>query len=191
MKISHSLPEDYKEIFTVDLMKNKAQAIFVNVAALIITVLMVVPMHFYIPITSFFDMSKGFGVYCLRWILLLIFSFVYIILHEVVHGIAMKCFGTKKVKYGYKVLYAYAGSDDYYGKIPYIVIALAPIVVWGIVLLIFNCTVTYDWFWLVYFIQILNVSGAAGDLYVTFKFLGFPKEILVHDTGVSMTVYSK
>lgn len=191
MKMLHSLPDGYKEIFKVDLMKNKAQAIFVNVAALIISVLMIVPMHFYIPITSFFDMTKGFGVYCLRLILLLVLTLVYIMLHEAVHGIAMKCFGTKKVKYGYKVLYAYAGSDDYYGKIPYIIIALAPVIVWGLVILIINCLVPYEWFWLIYFIQIVNVSGAVGDLYVTFKFLGFPKDILVLDTGVSMTVYSK
>lgn len=64
-------------------------------------------------------------------------------------------------------------------------------VVWEIVLLILNFIVPMSWFWVVYFIQMGNVSGAAGDLYVTWKFSKLPKDILVKDTGVEMTVYSK
>ena len=41
-----------------------------------------------------------------------------------------------------------------------------------------------------YFIQITNISGGAGDLYVTFKFSRMPSDILVQDSGVGMTVYS-
>ena len=85
---------------------------------------------------------------------------------------------------------AYAGSDDYYDKKSYITIALAPIVIWGVVLAIINIFVSSEWFWVVYFIQLLNVSGAAGDMYVTVKFAKLPKDILVRDYGVSMTVYS-
>ena len=36
------------------------------------------------------------------------------ILHEIVHGIAMRICGTKKVKYGFTGLYAFAGSKDFY-----------------------------------------------------------------------------
>jgi len=38
---------------------------------------------------------------------------------------------------------------------------------------------------------IINISGAAGDLFVTIKFSRFPKDILVRDYGVGMTVFSK
>ena len=102
----------------------------------------------------------------------------------------MKIFGTKKVKYGFTGMYAYAGSDDYYDKKSYIIIALAPIVVWGIVLAIINVLVPYEWFWVVYLIQLINLSGAAGDLFVTVRFSKMPKDILVRDYGVGMTVYS-
>jgi hypothetical protein len=40
-------------------------------------------------------------------------------------------------------------------------------------------------------LQTINISGAAGDLFVTFKMFGYPKDILVTDTGLSMTVYSR
>ena len=103
----------------------------------------------------------------------------------------MKICGTKKVKYGFTGMYAFAGSEDYYDKKSYIFIALAPVVLWGIVLAIVNCFVPVEWFWVVYMIQIMNISGAAGDLFVTVKFSRFPQDILIRDHGVGMKVYSQ
>ena len=61
----------------------------------------------------------------------------------------------------------------------------------GIVIAIFNMLVPLQWFWIVYLIQIANLSGAAGDLFVTVRFMCFPRDILIRDYGVGMTVYSK
>ena len=191
MKAAESLPQNYKEIFSVNLQKDKKTALFVNLTAVVIALAFGVPMHFYVPVTTLFDMEKGIINYFLRFLVLLVGSVAYIFLHEVVHGIAMKCFGTKKVKYGFTGIYAFAGSTDYYDKGSYIIIALAPIVVLGIILAIINALVPYEWFWVVYFIQLSNISGAAGDLYVTAKFSKFPQDILINDTGVGMTVYSQ
>ena len=88
-------------------------------------------------------------------------------------------------------MYAFVGSSDYYDKTAYIFIALAPVVIWGIVLAIVNLLVSVEWFWVVYFIQIMNLSGAAGDLYVTVKFSRLPKDVLIQDYGVGMKVFSK
>lgn len=190
MKEIRTLPEGYREIYSVDLQKNKKVALLINVLSLLIGAVMVVAMHFHIPFFTIFDMSDGLGAYLIRYGVLMVLMVVYIVLHELVHGITMKLFGTKKVKYGFTGLYAFAGSDCYYPKLPYITIALAPIVVWGIVLAVVNVLVPQDWFWVVYLIQIMNISGAAGDLYVTVKFLKMPSDILVYDRGVGMEVYS-
>lgn len=191
MKAVQALPEGYKEIFSVNLQKDKKIALFVNILALLIAAVFGVPMHFYIPVTTLFDMQNGMKAYIIRFICLMVLIVVYMVLHELVHGITMKFFGTKKVKYGFTGLYAFAGSNDYYDKRSYIIIALAPIVVLGIILAFINAMVPHDWFWVVYFIQLTNISGAAGDLYVSVKFSKFPKDILVNDTGLGMTVYSK
>ena len=103
----------------------------------------------------------------------------------------MKLCGTKKVKYGFTGLYAFAGSEDYYNKKAYIFIALAPVVLWGVVLAVINPFVPVEWFWIVYLVQIMNLSGAAGDLFVTIKFSRMPRDILVQDSGLGMTVFSK
>lgn len=191
MKALNILPDGYGQIYEIDLQKNKKKMLLVNVIAFLISVLMVVTMCLYIPITELFSFEKGILQYFMRFAAIFGLSFVYMVLHELVHGITMKLCGTKKVKYGFTGLYAFAGSDDYYDKKSYITIALAPVVLWGVVIAIINCFMPREWFWVVYFLQIMNISGAAGDMYVTFKFSKMPKDILVRDHGVGMKVYSK
>ena len=191
MKAVENLPVGYKEIYVVNLQKNKKISLFVNLLAVIITVLLAVPMHFIVPISTLFSMEDGLKAYFLRFSALIVLMVLYIIFHELVHGIAMKLCGTKKVKYGFTGIYAFAGSKDYYDKKSYIFIALAPVVFWGVVLAVINPFVPEQWFWVVYLIQIINLSGAAGDLFVTVKFARMPQDILIQDYGLGMTVYSK
>ena len=191
MKATEILPEGYSEICTVNLQEDKKTSLLVNLSAVIIAVLLAVPALFAVPVSYMFSMEKGIIDYMLRFVSLMVLIFVYLILHELVHGVAMKICGTKKVKYGFTGLYAFAGSEDFYDKKAYIFIALAPVVFWGIVIAIINPFVPLEWFWVVYFLQIINLSGAAGDLYVTIKFFRLPSDILVKDTGIMMTVYSK
>lgn len=190
MNTTTTLPENYTEIFYMDLQKDKKLMLLVNGLGLAIMAAMGIIAHLFIPITTFFDMNDGIVIYLLRLVALLLGMVLYIVLHELVHGIFMKRFSGIKPHYGFTLMYAYAGSTAYFNKKHYIIIALAPIVVWGIVLTIINCFVPESWFWVVYFIQIMNISGAAGDLYVTYKFSKMSKDILVHDSGVAMTVYS-
>lgn len=186
-----NLPNGYKLHLSVNLQKDKKLSILINLFAILIGVVMIVPMNFVIPISMLYDMSQGLGLYFVRFGVLLVGIIIYMILHEAVHGIAMKLCGTKMVKYGFTGLYAFAGSTDYYGKGAYIFIALAPVVLWGIVLLIINLSVSDSWVWIVYFIQVMNISGAVGDVYVTVRFAKLPKDILVQDSGTAMTVYIK
>lgn len=189
MKAIGVLPEDYGEIYSLNLQKDKRTAIIVNLLALAIAAVMAVSMNFFVPVTSVFDMSGGIVRYFLRLAALIVLMVLYMVLHELVHGIAMKLCGTKRVKYGFTGLYAFAGSEDYYDKKSYIFIALAPIVLWGTVLAAVNFFVTTEWFWIVYMIQLINISGAAGDLFAAVKFSRMPKNILIQDSGVSMRVF--
>lgn len=190
-RCSSALPVGYREIYSVNLQKDKKAALIVNIAALILMVIFVIIGILIVPISYTFDNDGSIVTVWLKTIAVLAGMIVYFILHELVHGITMKHYGANKVKYGFTGLYAFAGCEEYFSKKPYIVIALAPIVVWGVVLAAICCFVPKSWFWVVYFIQIMNLSGAAGDLYVTCKFSKFPKDILIKDTGVEMKVYSK
>ncbi len=190
-KSYNALPQGYKQLLAIDLQKDKKLALIVNGMAILIGVVMAVPMHFVVPINSLFDVSGGLLPYIIRFFALILSVVFYIVSHEAVHGIAMKICGTKGVKYGFTGLYAYAGSTDYYNKGAYIFIALAPVILWGIVLFVINFLVPESWFWVVYIIQITNISGAAGDAYVSICFAKLPNDILIQDNGTAMIVYFK
>ena len=179
------LPDGYREILHIDLQNDKKLMLIVNALAFVVMILMMVAVAFFVPITQFLN----FGM----WQVLAFFGgeILYMVLHELVHGIAMRHYSTAKVRYGFTGMYAFAASDAYYCRKHYIIIALAPIVVWGIVLGILNFIVPISWFYVVYLIQAGNISGAAGDLYVTWRFSKLPEDILIRDTGVAMTVFSR
>lgn len=192
MRSVQQLPVDYRQIFAVDLQRDKKTALLINGLALIVTAVMGVGMHLVIPIGTLFDMTAGLGPYALRFLVLLVGLVAYIILHEWLHGRVMRLCGAQQVKFGFTGLYAFAGSAaDYFTKRAYLAIALAPLVVWGVALLVLNLVVPLPWFWVVYILQITNVSGAMGDVYVTVKFSRMPGDILVQDDGVRMRVYSR
>ena len=189
MKSTSALPEGYHEICAIDLQKNKKLMTLVNGFALVIMALMTVPMLFVVPFDTLKDAPDFFQKF---WLLIVALGYIiYIVLHEAVHGIAMKICGTKQVKYGFTGVYAFAGSDDYYSKGAYIFIALAPVVLFGVLFAILNFVLPIYTFWTVYILQIGNLSGAVGDFYVTCKFMRLPSDILVTDYGVGMKVYSK
>ena len=180
------LPEGYHLLFRLDLMKNKKQMLMVNGLALIVAVGMVIPA---VMRVSFMDC---FGTQTMvKLLALAVGSLAYIVLHELTHAVCMKHYSKEKVRFGFTGMYAFAGSDAYYYKKPYLVIALAPVVLWGVVLLILNWVLPVDWFWPVYAIQVSNLSGAAGDAYVTYRMWKLPDDVLVRDSGTAMNVYGK
>lgn len=185
-----TLPEGYRETLRIDLQANKREMVLVNVLALVIFLVLAIPAQRMIPISTLFQMDD-LGAVLLRLVVLMVGLVAYIFLHEWVHGIFMKRYSGIKATYGFTGLYAYAGSTAYFDKTHYIIIALAPVVVWGVVLAAVTALVPASWFWIVYFIQMTNLSGAAGDLYVTWKLSRLPSDLLVNDTGVAMTVYTK
>ena len=185
MNSVEQLPDGYGERIKIDLQKNKTEALLVNGLALVIMLALIVIGHLVVPVQALLRLGIT------KLLLMVIGVLLYLVLHELTHAVCMKYYGAEKVKFGYTGLYAYAGSDAYFGKKPYIVIALAPVVVWGVVLLILNLLAGDGWFWVVWLIQVSNLSGAAGDLYVTTKLSKMSADILIQDSGVSMTVYER
>lgn len=117
---------------------------------------------------------------------------VYLLLHEGVHGMCIKVFTGVPAQYGFELRagMVYASSRFFFRRTAYMIIALAPIVVWGIVLTLLLRDIPEQYWWYLYAIQIFNVSGAAGDLFVTYRILTMPKDVLVLDTGMEMKFFA-
>ena len=69
-------------------------------------------------------------------------------------------------------------------------VALSPVIIWGVVLAVLMVDVPDEYFWCLYAIQIFNISGAVGDLYVTWFVIRMPRSVLVFDEGVSMQFFA-
>ncbi len=186
MKSYEQLPEGYREILHIDLQKDKKLMLTVNLLSIPVCLVMVV-LYFVLLISG--KIPAAFEIP--QVIAMLVSIFVYVILHEAVHAVFMRRYCTAKVKFGFTGMYAYAGSNGYYCRKHYITIALAPVVIWGIVLAVLNIVLPPVCFLPVYMTQMMNLSGAAGDLYVSWRFRKLPRDILVRDSGVAMTVYSR
>lgn len=189
-----TLPEGYTTHDKIDLRNNKKQFWAVQGIGLVIMFAMVgIGWLIESPLKVAEFIRNGNTAQALIALAVIIVGYVaYIFAHEAVHGLFMYAFCKTKIKYGFVGWAAYAGSSAYYDKKHYVIIALAPVVIWGVVFAVLNIFFHSGiWFWVIWLLQIGNLSGAAGDFLCAFKMAGYPKDILVNDTGMEMQVYRK
>ena len=190
MKAYQELPADYRQILQINLQSDKKTAVKVNAGGAIAMVAVFVVGHLIVPLGTV--LKAGLSDYFLRLSAAMLGYAAYIVLHELTHAAVMKAAGGGKVRFGLTRLYAYAGSEtDYFDKVSYRCIALAPLILWGAVFGVLAALVPEDWFWVVWFLQAGNIGGAAGDVYVTARLWKLPRSILVRDTGLDMTVFDR
>lgn len=181
MRAYSRLPEGYRLKERIDLIRNRKQLLFVNGLSIALAVLTVAAGFLLKPAAARFG-----------WLQCLVATAaiaVYIVGHEAVHGVLMWLISREKPRFGFKLMYAYAGSTAYFDKRAYLLIAIAPLAVWAIVLGVLAFALPAVCFWPVWAVQVMNVSGAAGDLYVFFHLIGHAPSILVQDDGAAMKVY--
>ena len=123
--------------------------------------------------------------------LALLGTLAYMLLHEAVHGVCIWAYVRRWPHFGFGGGYIWTGlKDAYFDKRSYLVIALSPVVVWGVVLLALGLALP-AWFPAICFVQSINLGGAAGDYYVAHALRSLPDETLCNDTGVAMRFYVK
>ncbi|NLI54685.1 MAG: DUF3267 domain-containing protein [Clostridiales bacterium] len=181
------LPKGYREIRRIDLVNNRREALLINLLALLIAGAVTALGFLICP--PFSEVEIGIHT-ILGIVLLLIGILLYMVLHEVVHGVFMKAFSGRKPRYGYTGFYAYAGSDALFDRTQYMIIAFAPVVILGLLLAVLTAAFYEAAFWYLYIIQIVNLSGAAGDLYVGCLIARAHSDVMVRDTGTDMSFYS-
>ena len=194
MRAYRELPPGYGETERINLQTDKKLALLVNGLGVAAMVLLFLAGHFLlVPFTEFLYGRIGRDSLLEALAPLLVMcagAIVYIVLHELTHAAVMKACGGGHVRFGFTGVYAYAGSEeDYFDREAYIAISLAPLAVWGVIFTVLLFLVPREWFWVVWFWQICNVSGAAGDIYVACRTARRPRALLTRDTGIEMTGY--
>ena len=186
-----ALPEGYHRTETIDLLHNRKQLLLVNGLAIVLAVLLIGLGILVQPegAAEALHIAADPLAFALKCLVAALASVGYIIGHEAVHGAFMWHYSHCKPHFGLSFAYAYAGSDAYFAKGAYLVIALAPVTLWTLLLVLIQLLLPPDWFWVVWLIQISNISGAAGDLFVSQHLRKAPSTVLVQDDGTSMKVF--
>lgn len=187
-----NLPDGYELTKEVDLKKDKKLAVWLNAASLVLAAAVLIPVMQCRPLTLTFGPNQNWFAAMAPLPASLLFMILYVFAHELTHGFFFKQYSRQKVTYSFHFLFASAGSPDYYyDKKAYLVIGLSPIVLLGLLLCIPLFFLQGLWFWSVFMVQVVNIGGAAGDLYVAGLLLTMPGDILVNDNGMRMRFYGK
>lgn len=121
----------------------------------------------------------------LTWIflLLLIASMITVIIHELVHGMIMWWYG-KSVSFGViptKGVFYVASFGQYMTRRESILTALGPLIVITIGAIPLMAVVPPLYAIVVFFILVVNATGAVGDIYLVWRLLHLPKGTLLYD----------
>ena len=184
------LPPHYRFAGTLDFNRNRKQIMgMLKLAGILLGAGLVAGLVAAPPKISW----RGFVETWPLWAAMLALQVIYIPLHEAVHGLSMYGLSGVKPTYGLKLPYAYTGSTAWFDKRSHAVTALAPLVVWGVVLQIAIAALPERWFWPLWLVQLSNLSGSAGDIYCVWRLSRMPGDLLIQDTGVRMRImrYSK
>ena len=184
-----ALPPAYVVYQTVDLQRDRKIALLVGFLSVGIAAVMVIAAVFFVPFSRFLSFDAPTGADTIRLLLLIPAIVFYVVTHELIHGAFFRCYGKAKPKYGFSGLYFYAGSEGYYDRRSYGIIALAPVLVWFILLLVLDAVLPEKYFWFFYILQIVNLSGAAGDFYIAYLARTMPADVLIRDSGTAMEFY--
>jgi fatty acid desaturase len=179
-----NLPEGYTLSKQINLQTDIKLMLLINGLAALIMIVMIVAAVLFVPFSFVID-----GRTLVTMLIFVVAIVAYMVAHELVHGIFFKRFSGEKPKYGFTGMYAYAHCDYYFGKKEYLIIGLAPIVLFFFVFTALIFILPRELFWFVYLLQVFNISGGAGDLYVTNLLRKYPADTLIHDTGVGMEMY--
>ena len=186
-------PEGFLSYDTIDLKNNKKQFWFVNILSLVLAAACVAAGYFIVPFGELRLFRGGAPSETVVPVFVVLFGlFLYIVLHELTHGAFLYAFTKVKQKFGFIGWAAYCGNSAYCDKQRYLIVALSPFVLWGAAFAVLAAFFhTGIWFWVIWILQTVNISGAAGDFFVFFKVLRLPKDVLVQDTGYKMEIFSR
>ena len=115
----------------------------------------------------------------------------YIIIHESVHLIFMKIFSKERLCLSLKFPTISVGSNGKFSKRQFIIIALAPVVILGVVLalLITFCSESYKF--VLSILLILNFAGSGGDYLQVFEMRKYSMDTFFQDNSIETSIYKK
>jgi hypothetical protein len=190
--ITQTLPVGYIQSIQIDLKKDKPLAILLNIGAFIVFI----PMFYLLSgFTALVrpDITNSSGTITIGNMLgALGLTVIVLIIHEIIHGLFFWIFSHGRPVFALRPLYAYAGAPTwFFPKHQYAITALGPLVIIGVVGLLFLLLAPISWIPMIAFLVALNTGGAMGDLLVFIRLLRCSPTSFTNDTGEVVTFYER
>lgn len=182
-------PEKLKTEHVIDPEGDKKLRLYLSLGAVGLAAVLVGIGCIFVPITKLYDVG-GVGRFILRAVLIIVMAAVYYCVHELVHSYVLKRLTGITAKIVFEKFHARCVNDAVFTLKGYLIYCFAPVVILGVVLLILNIVLPDKFFWQVYIIQIINIAGAAGELYAAYRLIKEKKELAVLDDGEKLTYWT-
>lgn len=179
------LPADYRFHTEVDLKANKKVATTIQLAFVAVAVAVVMAGLAFVlelPLSSSWNAwatAAGTVAACLT----------YMAVHELTHVAFLRMFSEARPTVKLRFPYLITGSQAYFNQRTFVVVALAPSVIWGVVLIVLLLTLPPQFFLTVYIVTALNFASSAGDYFQAYAFARLPTAALIQDDGAATRVY--
>ena len=186
------LPADYREALVIDTGKGRLGSGLA--AAMVLTdVVLFGLIHFLYTRERMNEIASGFRIVgCIGFI---VAYFLYVVLHELTHGIVYKLLTGQKLTFGFKPPTAYCGVPDIYTyRITSLLSLFAPLTVYSVLFLVLFFVVNDPFVrLLILSLFALHLAGCVGDLYNIGLFLFRFRDpaTLRKDNGPAMIYYTK
>jgi hypothetical protein len=114
---------------------------------------------------------------------------IYMAVHEATHGVVLQILTKLKPSYGMRFPFLTTGNHAYLTRRSAVVVALAPAVIWGILLAAALLTLPQDYLRTAYILLALNFAGSTGDFVEVYVVSRQQPDALVQDDGDKVHVF--
>ena len=188
------LPHGYTEASTVDA-NDKKSSLKIRIASLITSVALINVFFFSYVLPRINEFNDSFGFVVLKIVGFVILYMIYIILHELTHGLIYKIFTKKKLTFDFKPPAASCGVPDIYVyRVTSLLSLFAPLTLFSIVFAVLFFVISDPLSKaLIFLLFTFHISGCSGDIYSIGLFLFKFKDpaTLRKDTGPKQIYYTK
>lgn len=182
-QITGTLPAGYQAKRTFDMAKDKQLNTVIQFLFLFITgVLIGFALWVGLPLSTDLNPFSSFLVTVLL-------VFIYMALHELTHALFIKIFSGTLPSFRIRFPFLSVGSEAVFKQSHFIVIALAPVLLWGALLIIMLFIIPERSFLSIFIVMIVNFAGSGGDYVQAYIAFNSPAYTLFQDNGKETTLF--
>lgn len=188
------VPSNYELVYKIDAKSKKIGIIF-TIASLVILAIVMGICAAMLLFKDNISIDIDNVNYLYAYVIFMLSMVVYIILHELVHGIVYKVLTKEKLTFGLSWSCAFCGVPNVYCYRKTALLALvAPLVVFTLVFVpitVYLYFVDVVYYLLAAFVLGMHLGGCCGDIFMTWLLLTRFKspKTLINDTGPAQTIY--